>query len=183
MNKQRQWGPSRRKQHDVNDMPILISEILPPPYNEYLFTYFVPFIILFAIFWGVLTMMKIFNKKINIFLAIIFPLVFMFGAPETFLWFSSYLISLGSFLAVGAFVAVFVFGVIAWALQRGRDIYRDVADLDSKILKKREDARKKFEKYQTETNPSKKQQYAKDWEALQNEIKMLEQERANMQMS
>lgn len=181
MNKQKQWGPSRHKQHDVNDMPILISDILPPPYNEYLFTYFVPFIILFAIFWGILTMMKIFNKKINMFLAIIFPLVFMFGAPETFLWFSTYLINLGSFLAVGAFIAVFVFGVIAWALQRGRDIYRDVADLDSRILKKREEMRKVIDKISTATDETKKLHYSQEYQRLQNEIGILEAERARMQ--
>jgi len=161
-------------------MPITFADILPPPYSEYLITYFIPFIILFAIFWGLLTMMKIFSKKINTLLALLFPIVFMLGAPETFLWFSSYLISLGSFLAVGAFVAVFVFGVITWALQRGRDIYRDVADLDSKILKKRQQARKMLEKISAEADPGKKQHYAKEWEGLQNEIKILEAEREQM---
>ena len=159
-------------------MPILISDILPPPYNEYLFTYFVPFIILFAIFWGLLTMMKIFNKKINIFLAMIFPLVFMFGAPETFLWFSSYIINLGSFLAVGAFIAVFVFGVIAWAIQRGRYIYQDVAGLDKQIVDKRKKLQELAQKISSETNQGKLQAYSKQYQELQNEINILESQRS-----
>jgi hypothetical protein len=162
-------------------MPILISDILPPPYSEYLITYFVPFIILFAIFWGALTMMKVFSKKINTLLAMIFPLVFMFGAPETFLWFSNYLITLGSFLAIGAFVAVFVFGVIAWALQRGRDIYIDVADYDSRILKKRKEMRDVAEKIATTSDDAKKAHYSKRYQDLQNEISILEAEKARLQ--
>jgi len=162
-------------------MPITFTDIFPPPYDQYLITYFIPFIILFAIFWGLLTGMKIFNKKINTFLALIFPLVFILGAPETFLWFSNYLISLGSFLAVGAFVALFVFGVIAWALQRGRDIYRDVADLDSKILKKEQERRKMFEKANRETNEVKRAHYIEEMDKLDKEVKFLEQQKRSMQ--
>jgi len=158
-------------------MPITISDILPPPYSEYAITYFVPFIILFAIFWGVLSTMKVFNKKINVFLALIFPLVFMFGAPETFLWFSNYLISLGSFLAVGAFVAVFVFGIIRWGLQRGHDVYVESGALDSRIIKKSKEILELNEKMNRTNNQAERMRYAERVRELELEIKMLQAER------
>jgi cellulose synthase/poly-beta-1,6-N-acetylglucosamine synthase-like glycosyltransferase len=157
-------------------MPILISDILPPPYNEYLFTYVVPFIILFAIFWGVLSLMRIFGKKINVFFAIVFPLIFMFGAPETFLWFSNYLISLGSYLAIGAFAIIFIFGVIRWGFQRGYDVYLETGAVEKKIINKNKEIAKLMDQMNRTSNPAERMRYAEKKRELELEIEMLKAE-------
>jgi len=158
-------------------MPITFTDIFPPPYNEYLITYFIPFILLFAIFWGLLSMMKIFSRRINTFLALIFPLVFILGAPETFLWFSSYLISLGSFLAVGAFVVLFVFGAIRWAFHRGWDIYSDTKGVNIKLAKKQDEKLKLIRKLKQSTNQGEQKDLIKRIKEVEDEIQLLEAER------
>lgn len=158
-------------------MPLTFTDIFPPPYDMYLITYFIPFILLFAIFWGLLSGMKIFGRRINTFLALIFPVVFILGAPETFLWFSNYLISLGSFLAVGAFVTLFIFGTIRWAFGRGRDIYRETGDYEKLIKKKSEELEKCRQKAEQATSDADRANWAEKYQQIKTDIDMLKMKR------
>jgi hypothetical protein len=103
----------------------------PFNFSELLQTFFIPFIILFSIFWGLLSIMRIFSNKINIVLALGLTLGVAFTGVFTI--FTTYLFQFSSFLAVGIFALVFIFGIIRWGFGRSRDIYYETGGYEAKI--------------------------------------------------
>jgi len=107
--------------------------------DQLLFGLLLPFLVLFAIFWGLLTAMRIFGSKVNTVLALIFALVII--PTPAFVWFATYLVQLGTTIALAAFILIFIFGVIRWAFGRGWDIYYRTGSYDrqiDKLTKKRD---------------------------------------------
>ena len=105
-------------------MQILImvfEELFTAPVETLFQNYFLPFILIFAIFWGVLEAIDKFSRKVNLVLALALTLTAVYGGALT--WFSTYIIPLSSYAAVIAFALVFIIGVGIWAISRGRDIY------------------------------------------------------------
>jgi len=112
-----------------------------------IYTFFVPFLILFCIFWGVLSAMRIFNKKVNLVLSIVITIGL--SATDLFTYISTYLLSLGATFTVAAFFLIFFFGIIMWTFGKGKQIYRgamapadrlknidkEIAKVDKEIMK------------------------------------------------
>ena len=83
--------------------------------------FFLPFILTFAIFWGLLEALRVFNRRINLILALGITIAAAYGG--LFGWLSSYLLTLGAFTGLAAFVIIFILGVIVWAFGRGEAIF------------------------------------------------------------
>ncbi|RLI99067.1 MAG: hypothetical protein DRP00_00265 [Candidatus Aenigmatarchaeota archaeon] len=111
--------------------------------------FFLPFIFVFAIFFGILSLANVFSKKINIVISIIVALAL---APTDFYPFiTNYLLRLGAWIVLIAFVLIFVVGVALVTAGKGREIYRKTLSpterlaqiekenkkIDEKILKAR----------------------------------------------
>ena len=115
--------------------------------------FFLPFIFTFAIFWGVLSIIKIFSRKVNLILALIFTIAAGYGGIFTLL--STYLMALGASIVVIAFAAIFIVGVIIWVVGGGRDVIyearpeREIESIDKKLAKLEE-------KYRRERDPAKR---------------------------
>lgn len=137
------------------------------PISDLIYSFFLPFIITFAIFWGVLSMMKFFNKRINLVLA--FALTLAAAGGGLFNFYAQYLLVLGPVVAVGAFIIVFVVGTVIWAYGRGKDIYYGT-DPERRMEKINRDIEKMSEKWRNEADPAKKR-------ALDNNIFELYRER------
>jgi len=110
--------------------------------NTFIFQTFVPFIILFAVIWGLLAAINRFNTKTNTVIAVGFALIAAYSNPFVL----SYIAALGSSLALVLFVLLFVFGVIRWGLGRGRDVYFET----STYRKQYEHYGKELEKIESE---------------------------------
>jgi small-conductance mechanosensitive channel len=92
----------------------------PPPTNSLMYNYFLPFIIIWVIFFGILEALPIFKRtKINLLLSVAMTLMIT-ATPYWFLL-AQFMSQWGAYTAVIVFVVVFVFGVIAWAFGRGRE--------------------------------------------------------------
>lgn len=102
-------------------MPQLSDFIQQIPQEQLIFQVILPFIVVFAILWGALESLGTFSRRINLVLALSFTTGF--AITDYFLWFSRYLINLGSFLVLAAFLALFGFGILRWMFGRGRDVY------------------------------------------------------------
>lgn len=87
--------------------------------NIFIFQTFIPFIILFAIIWGLLEAINRFSGKVNLVISLGFALIAAFTNP----WILSYIATLGAYTAVVLFGILFLFGIIRWGLGRGHDIY------------------------------------------------------------
>lgn len=99
----------------------LFEDLLESSPKELIYTVFIPFIIAFAIFWGILSALGIFGKKVNLILSLAIAVAALqFGA---FGIVSSYLLQLSANLAVTSFVIIFILGVIIWSIFTVQDVF------------------------------------------------------------
>src|SRR4030042_442703 len=90
---------------------------------EMINTFLIPIILVFVIIWGILTALRIFNKKVNMVIAL--AIVLFLSSTNLFPLVSQWMIQLGSMTAIAAFLLVFVGGTVVWVVNRGKDIYYD----------------------------------------------------------
>lgn len=114
--------------------------------EEMVFFVFLPFIMIFAIFWGILSGMRVFGQRVSLILALVMSLII--ASTEAFVWFSTFIMGLGAITGVIAFAGVFFIGVIFWAFGRGREFYDEAVGYErnlEKIDRKLEELYKKFD--------------------------------------
>lgn len=99
--------------------------------NIFIFQTFIPFIVLFAIFLGLLEAINRFKAKTNLVISLGFALIAAFTNP----WVLSYIATLGSYAALIIFGMLFLFGIIRWGLGRGKDIYYETASKERRLEK------------------------------------------------
>jgi len=125
--------------------------------------FFLPFILTFAIFWGLLEVLRIFNRRINLVLALGITIAAAYGGLFTVL--STYLLQLGAFAGVLAFVLVFIVGAAMWALGRGEEMIAP----GRKARKIREKIEKLYDKLERTRNPAKRGAYIEQIRRLEME--------------
>jgi hypothetical protein len=137
------------------------------PITAFVQTYFLPFMIFFVIIWGVLSAIKVFGRSINLVLALAISVLALM-TPQ-FAIFSQYMSQISGFMAIGAFAAVFVFGVAVWSFGKGRDIYEEHGAPSmrlERLIKRRDEYMKKAAKADDQ---GKRNQY-RDWMKKAHEI-------------
>ena len=139
--------------------------------DQLLFGLIFPFLVLFAIFWGLLATMRIFGTKVNTVLALILSLVIL--PTPAFVWFATYLVQLGSTLALVVFIAIFVFGVIRWGFSRGKDIYIGTGGYDRQIKEKRKKMHEYLNKLES-VSPAERVHLEREISKLRAEVETLE---------
>ena len=137
-----------------------------------LHTIFLPFLLIFTIIFGTLSIRPIFNKRINLLIAIVLAL----ASTQTpvFFWFSTVLPAYGSITAVAGFVIIFFFGVIMWAYKRGEDIYIEAGGIGRKInklYKQKEKLEREYDKAIDQHNDSRAVAISERIERIEREIK------------
>ena len=139
--------------------------------DQLLFGLVFPFLVIFAIFWGLLATMRIFGTKVNTVLALILSLVIL--PTPAFVWFATYLVQLGSTLALVVFIAIFVFGVIRWGFSRGKDIYIGTGGYDRQIKEKRKKMHEYLNKLES-VSPAERVHLEREISKLRAEVETLE---------
>ncbi|MDI6798997.1 MAG: hypothetical protein QMD12_03350 [Candidatus Aenigmarchaeota archaeon] len=150
---------------------MVLENILTLSIQDLIYTAILPFVITFAILWGVLEAIKLFNKKVNIVLALAITLVAAYSGLFTLL--SNYFLQFGALFGVATFVIVFVVGVIAWAAGRGREFYYESLRPEEKSKKIGE----RIEKLYKEMKKARDRGDEGKMRALAEEIRRLELER------
>lgn len=108
--------------------------------QQLIWEFMLPFLIIFAILWGVLSMLRIFSRQVNLVLSI--ALTLMVSASPLFTVFANYVSQFGAFTAILAFLAVFVFGAVMWAIGSGKRAYHATAGSAAKVKKLQKDLEK-----------------------------------------
>ncbi len=98
-----------------------LIDLLNLPTDQLFTNFFLPFILIFAILWGLFSMISIFNRKINIILAI--GITLLVANTEYFVLLSTTVFQYSGFAGVVVFGVVLIFGIIRWGFSRGEDIY------------------------------------------------------------
>jgi len=139
--------------------------------QDLIYTVILPFVITFAVLWGVLEAIKLFNRKVNIVLALAITFVAAYGGLFTLL--STYFLQFGALFGVAAFVIVFVVGVIAWAFGRGKEFRYEFLRPEEKSQKLGE----RIEKLYKELEKARDRGDEGKMRAIAEEIRKLELER------
>ena len=130
-----------------------LTDLIPALPSNFIYTLILPFIILFTIFWAVLTAMKIFGNKVNTVLSLGLTLMIFYSGG--FAIFTNFIFQSTTTLAVVVFGIVFIFGIITWAFSRSRDIYNEAAGYGRKIDRLQKDIAKLKGKYETASDKQK----------------------------
>lgn len=154
-------------------MPLTLEQLFTLAPEQLLYQIFIPFIIIFAILWGVLTGLGIFGSKINLILSLALTIAITF--TDAFVIFSTYLFQLGGYVAIIAFVGVFMFSLIVWAFRRGVESYYEHGPAEKRLERLTKDIAKVAEKYQSATG-AKKEAYGGQLKTLMEKKKLLETE-------
>jgi len=151
-----------------------ISDFFPTLPNNFIYTLVLPFIILFAIFWGLLSSLRLFNSKINTVLAAALTLTLFFtGGFDVF---TNFLFQSTTTLAAVIFILVFIFGLINWAVGRSRDIYYESGGYGRKIERLQKEIAKLRGKLETESDDKKKKLITRHIIELQEELKVVQEQ-------
>jgi ABC-type multidrug transport system fused ATPase/permease subunit len=144
----------------------MVFEILGLELKEFLFNFFIPFAIVFLISFGIFERMKIFNRRINLFLALGFTTLFV--STTYFVFFTGFLTQLSSFFVIASFLTLFVVGVSSYVYKKGKEI--ELKPRLSRLLVERDKLFKEREKAIREGNVNKVRDVEKMIEEVNKEI-------------
>jgi hypothetical protein len=121
-----------------------LADLIGLPVDQLFQGLLLPVLIVFAILWALLNSVRVFDRKINLVLAL--ALTIMSAMTPQFTIFTTYVAQLGAQVAIVAFFLLFAFGSLMWAFGRGRDIYYDFGSAGGKrnhLVKRIADYKKK----------------------------------------
>ncbi len=119
-----------------------------------LYSFLLPAILVFAILWGLLQVINIFNRRINLILALGFTIAT--GAGGGFAIISRYIVILGPVTAVALFIILFIVGGVMWAVGQGRYIYSENISSTKSLKKLNEEMEKLYRELDRTRDESKR---------------------------
>lgn len=134
-----------------------------------------PFLIIFAITWGIISVLRVFNRRINLILSLALSVLVIFTPHFTL--FANYIAQLGAQVALVAFGILFSFGVLMWMFGRGRDIFEEQIGTSKKVerlMKKRREYLKKAREADDRGDKRKAKDYLKKAKEIEDEMKLAE---------
>lgn len=131
----------------------MIEELFQISETQSLLQVFCTFILIVAIFWGVLSALALFNKRTNLVLSI--GIALLLSTTNLFMILQKYLF-LSTMFAISAFFMIFIAGIIIFSVRRGKEItFKSLEGLykrREKLLNEREKVYSKFIKARKETD-------------------------------
>jgi len=121
---------------------MVLESLLTTPSTELFQSVLLPFIFLFAVFFGTLSMINRFHNKINIVLAIAFAL-FALESP-LFVIVKEFFITYSTYAVIIIFFVVFVAGAVNWGYGRITDTYYENVSPSQRIRKLNKDLAKEY---------------------------------------
>ncbi|HLC59680.1 MAG TPA: hypothetical protein VJH34_04100 [archaeon] len=153
-----------------------------PPTGSLMYDYFLPFIIIWVIFFGVLETLPLFKKKMNLLLSVAMTL--MITATPYWFALAQFIGQWGTWGSIFVFFLVFVFGLIAWAFGRGKDFIYTVGDASNNPLGSMNDKRRLDKLDEEIAKLNQKRQYygqgTPQFVALSNQINRREEEKRDI---
>lgn len=157
---------------DTDMSGVAISDLLSMTPYEIGRNILLPFLLVFTIFYGILSMLGIFKKKSNIMISLILSI--LLATTPAFTTLSLYITQLGATTAIVIFGAVFILGTVFWAINRGRDIYDETGGYSRKLIKLEKKENDLMDKYNRTDDPKKKDAIWKQVERIRREKRAVE---------
>lgn len=139
---------------------------------------FVPFIMIFAILFGILSALGVFSRKTSMIISLCLTLIV--ASTESFVMFSTYVAQLGAYFAFAVFGIVFFLGITMWGWGHGKEIYGQSLDMQNKIKKIDERIQKEWKEYDRTRSDYKKSAIYRRIEKLKKNKEALEAKAARI---
>jgi hypothetical protein len=133
--------------------------------HDLIYQFFLPFILTYTIFFAVLQLLPLFSKRINLIISLVITI--LIAVSPMWVKIVTIMTQYGVFSAVGAFFAVFVVGVWAWAFRKSREYATGTPD-DIRRLEK--DIRNKKKKLDRESDERKKMRLRRELYELEKDL-------------
>lgn len=112
---------------------MVLEQYLPVSIYELFPTIVLPFLLIFIIFFAVLSLIRVFNKKTNVVLALVFTLFAGYGG--LFNWITTWVAQSMAYVAISILVIVFVLGSLMWGFGKTKKIYYETVSSEEKLRK------------------------------------------------
>ena len=133
--------------------------------------FFIPFIVVFILFWATLSAVKAFNSRINIVLAV--ALTIMTALSPAFTIVAEFLLLIGPLTSIGLIFGLFIIAAV-WAVRRGKDVYHEGAHKYKKIERINKEIAKLENKIDRTRDEAKIRAYAETIERLERQRRIEE---------
>jgi len=113
-------------------------------FSQNFYYFFLPFIFIFAIFYGILSIAKVFSKRVNLIISILISL--SLAPTEFYPFLTNYLLRLGAWVTIIAFGILFIVGVSLVTVRKGKEIYRKTLNPSERLKQIEKEIKKVDEK-------------------------------------
>ena len=103
-----------------------LTDLIGVPTDQLFQGILLPVLIVFAILWALLNVIRVFDRKINLILSL--ALTGMVAFTPQFTIFTTYVAQLGAQVAIAAFFILFAVGSVMWMFGKGKGIYYEQLD-------------------------------------------------------
>lgn len=134
--------------------------------------FFMPFIMVFLIFWAILEKLRIFDGKTNLVLSLAVSI--MLATTPAFAAIAVVITQYGALSALAIFGILFIGGSLVWALGRGRDVYDRSAGSSRKLTRLRKKENDLLKEINKTRNESKQNAMWKEVESIRRKISIEE---------
>ncbi len=142
-----------------------ILELFSLTPNELFFELFLPFALTLVIFFAVLQMVRLFNRRINLIISTIVTI--MIATTPLFAQMAVWISQFGSYTAMIAFIGLFVLGIGAWVFRKGGEYVGDAIEAEmnlKKLYKKRAKLLDEIERTSSDTKRAAKYDQLEDYD-------------------
>jgi len=93
--------------------------------QELIFQIFLPFVLIFAILWGIISALRLFDNRVNLIISLVITI--LLASTEAFVTLTVFYTQLGASFVFLLFIGLFFVGGTMWALNRGKDIHHETS--------------------------------------------------------
>lgn len=136
--------------------------------------FFMPFIMVFLIFWAILEKLRIFDGKTNLVLSLAVSI--MLATTPAFAAIAVVITQYGAISALAIFGILFIGGSLVWGIGRGRGVYDRSVGSSRKLTKLRKKENDLLKEIKKTRNESKQNAMWKEVESLRRKISIEERD-------
>lgn len=110
---------------------VLINVLTQSNFPSLLYNFLLPFVFVFLILYSVIRLLRIFNNKISGIISLVITL--FFANTEAFVAFTTAMSQFTGGFAVAIFFALFLFGIVSYAIGRGKQWEQEFGTAEDKV--------------------------------------------------
>jgi predicted PurR-regulated permease PerM len=154
-----------------HEQSVILSLLATSDLQQLISNFFLPFIFVFAILWGLLSLIPLFNRRINFVLALVIAI--LFANSPYFVTLTAFLSQIIGGTVVLIFFALFAVGALVYAISRGSAWKQEFEPYENRLKKLNKQIAKLNEKLEEARSEEEKDQILETIEQLEKQRERL----------